>query len=103
MKLFFLFVFLICCDVSVLFSQSNCDEYKVIRTDPSNPENTEKSSKKNGVDKNSTQPHNGAIFNWTADTENGPAFPLNSSVLINNQVLNSPFWQYNIHQSMGIK
>jgi hypothetical protein len=95
MKLFFLFVFLICCDVSVLFSQSNCDEYKVIRTDPSNPENTEKSSKKNGVDKNSTQPHNGAIFNWTADTENGPAFPLNSSVLINNQVLNSPFWQYN--------
>ncbi|HRE58798.1 MAG TPA: hypothetical protein PLW09_13350, partial [Candidatus Kapabacteria bacterium] len=70
MKLYLILVLCIFCDTTVLFSQSDCDEYKVIRTDPSNPENTEKPSKKNGVDKNSTQPHNGAIFNWTADTEN---------------------------------
>jgi hypothetical protein len=95
LKLYLILVLCIFCDTTVLFSQSDCDEYKVIRTDPSNPENTEKPSKKNGVDKNSTQPHNGAIFNWTADTENGPAFPLNSSLLINNQVLSSPFWEYN--------
>ncbi len=95
MKLFLILVLFICCNTSIVFSQSNCDENKIISTDPNNPENTEKPSKKNGLDKNTAHPHNGAIFNWIGNNVDARGFPLNSSVLINNQVLTSPFFETN--------
>lgn len=79
-----------------VLAQSECDPNKIIRTDPGNPENTEKAMKKNGpTNGDPNQPQNGNIFNWLIDTEHNPAFRLNSSVMVNDQQLNSPFWEYN--------